>query len=230
MTPPGSLRWRTLQLPSRVIASAFLATIGLVLIIGCLAEPAPPQTSPAREAETTPAVSQVESTVPDEAAEPPGVLTTQGADGAVRLSPLVGTLSHDALDWDDFDLIRGFSNTDQAVRWRARWIRPGEYRVVVISSATGPTAEARIRVSLKTEETEREQRVEGTLPLTEQPTEVARTPVGIMKIEHPGEALVTAQMIGLPLLGTFGLAGIDLEPVMTPEAGFVVPRSPADEP
>src|SRR5690606_40354886 len=86
--PPGSLRWRTLQLPSRVIASAFLATIGLVLIIGCLAEPAPPQTSPAREAETTPAVSQVESTVPDEAAEPPGVLTTQGADGAVRLSPL----------------------------------------------------------------------------------------------------------------------------------------------
>ncbi|MEX0792041.1 MAG: hypothetical protein WD045_02825 [Pirellulaceae bacterium] len=148
----------------------------------------------------------------------------------MRLSPLVGTLSHEALDWDDYDLIRGFSTTDQTVRWRAKWIRPGEYQVVVISSATGPTAEARIRVTLKAEDSEREQRVEATLPLTEEPTEVTRTPVGIVKIEQPGEATVTARMIGLPLLGTFGLAGIDLEPVTMPEAGFVAPRSPTDEP
>jgi len=148
----------------------------------------------------------------------------------VRLSPLVGTFSHETLDWDDYDLIRGFSNTDQTVRWRTRWIRPGEYHVVVISSATGPTAEARIRVTLESEDTERDQRVEATLPLTEEPTEVARTPVGIVKIVQPGEAIVTARMIGLPLVGTFGLAGIDLEPVTMPEAGLVVPRSTTDKP
>lgn len=224
---------------NRLASSVFLVAAWLGLFAGCRTEPEPPQTPPVQEPATTPTEQPHASAEPDEPAEPLGVLTTQGADGAVRLSPLVGTLSDDALDWDDFDLIRGFSNADQAVRWRTRWIRPGEYHLVVISSATGPTAEARIRVDFELVEAGAvvagsRQRVEANLPLTEEPTEVARTPVGIVKIEQSGEAIVTARMIGLPLLGTFGLAGIDLEPVTMPEAGFpdtrfVVPRSPTDE-
>jgi hypothetical protein len=94
-----------------------------------------------------------------------------------------------------------------------------------MASSTGPTAESRIEVQLGDGQT-----VRGALPLTEEPTQVVRTPVGIVKIEEPGEVTLTARMIGLPLVGSFGLSGIDLEPLSIPEAGFGVPRTTGTDP
>ncbi|MEW4563456.1 hypothetical protein AB1K70_13070 [Bremerella sp. JC770] len=184
-----------------------LTLLILGLLVGC-DRPRKEQARP--EPDTIRSVSIDPSPViptPNPAPEslPPAV--HQDSDGSVHLSPLTAKLVGEGLELNDWDQIAGFKNRAQRVVWQMQLSAPGTYQVEVDAICTGPTQEARMRVSIG------ETRFsEADILLSDNDQALVTTSLGEITLDAAKGYRIEVEMVGLPLLGKFAVSEIRLVP------------------
>ncbi len=108
---------------------------------------------------------------------------------------------------DDWDQITGFQHRDQQAIWRAKITAAGNYRIEVDAICTSPTQEARMRIYVG-----EKLFVEDLLLLSDNPESVATTTLGELPLGAPETYLISAEMVGLPLIGKLAIREIRLIP------------------
>ncbi len=187
-----------------------LAAIGP--LVGCV-DPASspvPRPGPTSEANADPATTVPEVTSPAESNSQKSIVVHQDADRSVQLSALTASLAGDGLHLDENDRIVGFRNRTQRAVWSMKLVVPGTYQIESQTLCTGPTREARIRVHIG-----KDLYVEGLAELSDRPDLPATSLLGELKLDAPRVYQVEVEMVGLPLVGKFGLAELRLLPTET---------------